>query len=44
LLLTKIIETLTPINPLFSCLDIVRLLKANPSWLDINGSVVRKTV
>ncbi len=44
LLLTKIIETLAPVNPLFSCLDVVRLLKANPSWLDINRSVVRKTV
>jgi spore coat polysaccharide biosynthesis protein SpsF len=42
LLLKKIIETLAPVNPLFSCLDIVRLLKANPSWLEINGSVMRK--
>lgn len=44
LLLTKIIEALAPANPLFSCLDVVKLLKTNPSWLNFNSSVVRKTV
>lgn len=44
LLLSKIIEALAPENPLFSCLDIIRLLKNNPSWLDMNSNVVRKTV
>jgi spore coat polysaccharide biosynthesis protein SpsF len=42
LLLKKIIETLAPTNPLFSCLDMIRLLRANPSWLDLNSSVLRK--
>jgi len=42
LLLKRIIETLSPSNPLFSCLDMVRLLRANPSWLDMNTGVVRK--
>jgi spore coat polysaccharide biosynthesis protein SpsF len=42
LLLKKIIETLAAINPLFSCLDMIRLLRANPTWLDLNSSVVRK--
>ena len=44
LLLSKIIEALASENPLFSCLDIIRLLKNNPSWLDMNSNVVRKTV
>lgn len=42
LLLKKIIETLSPSGPLFSCLDMIRLLKANPSWLELNQAVVRK--
>jgi spore coat polysaccharide biosynthesis protein SpsF len=41
-LLTKIIETLAPANPLFSCLDVLRLIAQNPSWVDINRDVVRK--
>ncbi len=41
-LLKKIIENLLPINPLFSCLDVLRLLKKNPDWLEINRNVVRK--
>jgi spore coat polysaccharide biosynthesis protein SpsF len=44
LLLTKIIEALAPANALFSCLDVVKLLKTNPAWLNLNSSVVRKTV
>jgi Spore coat polysaccharide biosynthesis protein F, CMP-KDO synthetase homolog len=42
LLLKKIIETLNPKNPLFSCLDTIELLKQNPDWLEINRHVVRK--
>jgi spore coat polysaccharide biosynthesis protein SpsF len=42
LLLKKIIETLATADPLFSCLDMIRLLKANPSWLELNQAVVRK--
>jgi spore coat polysaccharide biosynthesis protein SpsF len=42
LLLKRIIETLAPADPLFSCLDMIRLLKANPAWLELNSSVVRK--
>lgn len=41
-LLKKIIENLCPINPLFSCLDTIQLLKQNPDWLGINRHVVRK--
>lgn len=41
-LLTKIIETLAPANPLFNCLDVLRLIAENPSWVDINRDVVRK--
>jgi len=41
-LLKKIIENLMPIDPLFSCLDALRLLKKNPDWLEINRNVIRK--
>lgn len=41
-LLKKIIEYFDPVNPLFSCLDVVRLLRQNPEWIDINRRVVRK--
>jgi spore coat polysaccharide biosynthesis protein SpsF len=41
-LLKKIIENLMPIDPLFSCLDVLRLLKKNPDWLEINRNVIRK--
>jgi spore coat polysaccharide biosynthesis protein SpsF len=41
-LLGKIIETLSPANPLFSCLDVLRLLHANPDWVAINSEVTRK--
>ena len=34
LFLKKIIETLNPKNPLFSCLDTIQLLKQNPDWLE----------
>lgn len=41
-LLKKIIETLTPQNPLFNCHDVVRLLRQNPDWVDMNRAIVRK--
>lgn len=41
-LLKKIIEKLAPVNPLFSCLDVVRLLRKNPDWVAINQAVARK--
>jgi len=41
-LLKRIIEYFEPINPLFSCLDIVRLLRIMPDWVEINQAVVRK--
>lgn len=41
-LLTRIIETLGPADPLFGCHDVIRLLKQNPDWVDINRTVVRK--
>ena len=41
-LLKKIIEYFEPINPLFTCLDTIQLLKKNPAWVKINQSVVRK--
>lgn len=42
LLLTKIIEYFEPSNPLFSCLDVIRLLRQKPEWIAINKSVIRK--
>jgi spore coat polysaccharide biosynthesis protein SpsF len=41
-LLSKIIEALAPANPLFSCLDALTLLRANPEWVAINSNVARK--
>jgi len=41
-LLKKIIEYFEPVNPLFSCLDVVRLLRQMPDWVAINQAVVRK--
>ena len=41
-LLTRIIEHFEPNNRLFSCLDIIKLLKQNPEWVAINQAVVRK--
>jgi len=42
ILLKKIIEYFEPNNPLFDCLDVIRLLKQNPDWLMINQKVIRK--
>lgn len=41
-LLKQIIETLGPDDPLFSCHDVILLLRRNPEWVDINRAVVRK--
>ena len=41
-LLKKIIEHFELANPLFSCLDAVRLLRQMPEWVEINQAVVRK--
>ena len=41
-LIKRIIEHFGESNPLFSCLDTVRLLRANPDWVAINQSVQRK--
>lgn len=41
-LLKKIIEHLEPVNSLFNCLDVVRLLREMPEWVAINQAVVRK--
>jgi spore coat polysaccharide biosynthesis protein SpsF len=41
-LLTQIIETLAPRNPMFGCQDAIQLLRNNPAWVDINRAVARK--
>ena len=41
-LLKKIIEHLEPVNSLFSCLNVVQLLREMPEWVAINQAVVRK--
>ena len=41
-LLKSIIEYFHNKNPLFSCLDVIQLLRSNPEWVKINQSVVRK--
>jgi len=41
-LLVKIIEELAPIDPLFSCQDVLSLLARNPDWIRINKNVIRK--
>ena len=41
-LLKKIIEYFGDENPLFSCLDVIKLLLQKPEWVDINRDVYRK--
>lgn len=41
-LLRKVIAYFEPENPLFSCLDVVRLLRKNPQWVALNSAVHRK--
>ena len=43
-LVQKIVETLYPIKPDFSWLDVKSLLEANPYWAEINRHVVQKTM
>ena len=41
-LIKRIIEYFGADNPLFGCVDVVRLLRAHPDWVTVNQSVVRK--
>ena len=41
-LLKRIIEHFGNTNPLFSCLDVIRLLREKPEWVAINQEVLRK--
>ena len=41
-LLRRILEHFGPSRSDFSCLDVVRLLRANPDWVAINQAVHRK--
>jgi spore coat polysaccharide biosynthesis protein SpsF len=41
-LLKNIIEYFERVDPIFSCLDIVRLLRKKPDWVAINQTVMRK--
>ena len=41
-LLEKIIEQLYPVNPCFTCLEIISLLNHHPDWLSFNEAVIRK--
>lgn len=40
--LKLLIEYFAPVNPYFTCEDIIRLVRKNPQWLDINCNVRRK--
>lgn len=41
-LLKSIIEKLYPVDPLFSCQDIIKLLRENPEMVELNKDVKRK--
>lgn len=41
-LLKKIIEHFYPTNKMFTCLDVIRLLRQKPDWVAINQHVIRK--
>jgi spore coat polysaccharide biosynthesis protein SpsF len=41
-LIKRIIEHFENTNPLFSCLDVIRLLREKPEWVAINQEVLRK--
>jgi spore coat polysaccharide biosynthesis protein SpsF len=41
-LLKRIIQHFENTNPLFSCLDVIRLLREKPEWVAINQKVLRK--
>jgi spore coat polysaccharide biosynthesis protein SpsF len=41
-LISRIIEHFGDTNPMFGCLDVVRLLRSRPEWRAINQTVLRK--
>ena len=41
-LIQQVMEHLGPANPLFGCGEILTLLRANPTWVELNRNVVRK--
>jgi spore coat polysaccharide biosynthesis protein SpsF len=41
-LIKRIVECLSPSDPLFSCGKLIDLLRSNPQWLDLNRNVSRK--
>jgi spore coat polysaccharide biosynthesis protein SpsF len=41
-LIRRIVEYLEPLDPLFGCLAVVRLLRERTGWLELNRSVKRK--
>ena len=43
-LISKIIESLYPINPNFSIQDILKLLEKNPRWQELNRHIKQKTL
>ena len=43
-LISKIINYFGEEEPYFSCLDVIKLLRANPDWLEINDDVKRKNL
>lgn len=41
-LIKRLIEYFGESNPLFSCLDVIRVLREKPEWVEINRAVKRK--
>jgi spore coat polysaccharide biosynthesis protein SpsF len=41
-LISRVIEHLEPRDPIFSCVDVVRLLRAHSDWLELNRAISRK--
>lgn len=41
-LIRRVMEHLAPVNSLFGCHDIVKLVRANAAWLELNRQVGRK--
>jgi spore coat polysaccharide biosynthesis protein SpsF len=41
-LMRRVIEKLEPADPTFRCGEVLRLLRANPGWLELNRAVLRK--
>jgi spore coat polysaccharide biosynthesis protein SpsF len=42
LLIKNILETLYPINPLFTLEDVIRILRNKPEWVEINAHIEQK--